>query len=68
VLALLPWTGLILWSGADIAARSLGVLERFPDTFNPGYFIIKLAMMLLALLLFAQTVLELFGRGRRGNR
>ncbi len=68
VLALLPWTGFILWSGTDIAARSLVALERFPDTFNPGYFVIKLAMLLLALLLFAQTVLELLGRGRRGYR
>jgi TRAP-type C4-dicarboxylate transport system permease small subunit len=28
VLALLPWTGFILWSGADIAARSQPVDER----------------------------------------
>ena len=67
VFALLPWTVFILWSGADIAARALIALERFPDTFNPGYFVIKLAMLLLALLLCGQTLIDLFsGRGHGG--
>ena len=28
--------------------RSLGHLERFPETGNPGYFIVKLALWVLA--------------------
>ena len=35
-------------------------LERFPDTFNPGYFLIKVALWLLALLVLIQGVIDLF--------
>jgi TRAP-type C4-dicarboxylate transport system permease small subunit len=67
VVAILPWAGFVLWSGSDIALRSVYGLERFPDTFNPGYFMIKVAVCLLALLLLVQTVLDLAGRWpRRG--
>ncbi|HTN48684.1 MAG TPA: TRAP transporter small permease subunit [Burkholderiaceae bacterium] len=65
--ALLPWTIFIVWSGAGTAARAVAALERFPDTFNPGYFVVKLTMILLALLLCAQTLVDLFGTERRGN-
>ena len=68
VLALVPWTGFILWSGSDIAARSVRALESFPDTFNPGYFMIKVATCLLAVLLLAQTVIDLVDdEPRRGE-
>lgn len=65
VLALLPWTAFILWSGSDIALRSVRALERFPDTFNPGYFVIKLAACLLALLLLVQTAIDVAGGPHR---
>ena len=63
VLAILPWCVFILWSGSDIALRSVGALESFPDTFNPGYFMIKVAAWLLALLLLVQTVIDLVEAG-----
>jgi hypothetical protein len=36
------------------------LLERFADTNNSGYFIVKLALLLLALLVLAEGVIELF--------
>jgi TRAP-type C4-dicarboxylate transport system permease small subunit len=59
VLAVVPWTAFILWSGSGSALRSIRLLEGFPDTFNPGYFLIKVGVCLLALLLMLQTLLDL---------
>jgi len=58
VFAILPWTAFVVWTGGDIAWHSARVLEGFPDTFNPGYFVIKTAVVLLALLLLVQTLLD----------
>jgi hypothetical protein len=44
---------------APVAWRSVQALEGFPESLNPGYFIIKLALLLLALLLAAQALLDL---------
>jgi hypothetical protein len=33
-------------------------LERFPETYNPGYFIIRTSIWLLALLVLLQALLE----------
>jgi TRAP-type mannitol/chloroaromatic compound transport system permease small subunit len=57
-LCLLPWAVFLLVSGKDIVVPSLGLLERFPDTYNPGYFLIKLALWVLAGLVLAQVVVE----------
>ena len=67
LLAVLPWTAFILWSGSGIAIRSLRALESFPDTFNPGYFVIKVAAFVLALLLLVQTLIDLVDGGSRGK-
>lgn len=68
VLALVPWTFFILWTALGITARSLLEFERFPDTFNPGYFLIKVGAWMLALLLLGQTLLDVFGTTRRNPR
>jgi TRAP-type mannitol/chloroaromatic compound transport system permease small subunit len=53
-----PWCIWVLWQGAALTVRSVASLERFPDTFNQGYFVIKLAMWLLALLMLLHTLME----------
>ena len=48
-------------------AQSVRQLEGFPETFNPGYFILKLALLMLALLTLLQGVIEAFrARGEAG--
>src|SRR5215472_9847888 len=59
VLGLIPWSIIVLATGWSIARDSTLLLERFPDTGNPGYFIIKLALLLMALLVLIEGVLEL---------
>ena len=60
-LILIPASALILYAGSDVW-RAVAVLERFPDTLNPGYFLIRVAGVLLAALVLAQAVLDLVAR------
>ena len=58
---LLPWSAFLLYAAWPGVAQSLAQLEAFPDTFNPGYFLIKVALALLALLVLLQALLDAFG-------
>ena len=60
-LILIPASALILYAGSDVW-RAVAVLERFPDTLNPGYFLIRVAGVLLAALVLAQALLDLVAR------
>src|ERR1700681_1518921 len=42
-LGLAPWSLLVFLSGKSLVVSSVAALEAFPDTSNPGYFIIKAA-------------------------
>jgi len=61
---LIPWSIIVLVTSWSLARHSTLLLERFPDTGNPGYFIIKLALLLLAVLLLIQGLLELSRQDR----
>src|SRR5215510_8954543 len=54
-----PWSLFMLWATWPIAQRSVLGLEKFPDPFNFGYFLIKVAAVLLALLALVQALLDL---------
>lgn len=56
---LLAWSAFVLVSAAPATWSSLRALERFPESFNPGYFIIRLALVLLAALLALQAAVDL---------
>jgi TRAP-type mannitol/chloroaromatic compound transport system permease small subunit len=58
LLGLLPWALFVLIGGAKVVIPSLKALESFPDTNNPGYFIIKLALWVLAGLMLAQATVD----------
>ncbi|MFT4099320.1 MAG: TRAP transporter small permease subunit [Rhodoblastus sp.] len=55
----LPWSAFVVAVYGRDAWRSTLILERFPDTNNPGYFIVKLAVVLMACLVAAQAVVEM---------
>ena len=65
LLALLPWSLYVIIGGASLVISSLRSLEAFADTYNPGYFIIKLALWLLAGLILAQAIIDI-ARPRAG--
>ena len=58
VVGLVPWALFILWSSRPAVVSSLSLLERFPDTANPGYFVIKLSLWLMASLILIQAIVD----------
>jgi len=60
MLCVAPWSLFILIVAAPWVWQSVSGLERYADTFDPLYFIIKIAMWLLALLVFLQAMLDFF--------
>jgi TRAP-type mannitol/chloroaromatic compound transport system permease small subunit len=57
--SLIPWSIIVLVTSWSLVRDSALLLERFPDTGNPGYFIIKPALLLMAFLVLMQGLLEL---------
>ena len=53
-----PWALFILVGGGPTIWQSVRQLEGFPDTFNPGYFIVKASAWILALLALLQALLD----------
>lgn len=54
-----PWAVFMLWAGWPVVAASVLSLEHFGETLNPGYFIVKLAMVLLLVLVLLDGILQL---------
>ena len=56
---LVPWAGWLLWSASPAVWQSALALERFPDSNNPGYFLIKIAAWLMAALVLIDALAAL---------
>jgi hypothetical protein len=63
-LMLLPWSAYLLATSVPPAWRSLLAAERFPESLSPGYFMVRVALVLLAALMLAHALAAL--RPRRG--
>jgi len=55
---LAPWSLFILYAAWPATMQSVRQLEAFPETFNPGYFILRIAVVLTALLVLVQALLD----------
>ena len=60
VFVLIPWTLFVAWSGWPVVRNSVAALERYQDTGNQGYFIIKAALLVMVALMLAQALCDLF--------
>ena len=58
LLVLIPWSLFILSASAGAVMSGLATFEHFPDTFNPGYFLIRLCVWILATLVCLQALLD----------
>ena len=58
-IAILPWAVFVLIASRHMVVESVALREAFSQTFNPGYFIIKLALWLMALTVLVQAIIEL---------
>jgi TRAP-type C4-dicarboxylate transport system permease small subunit len=54
-----PWALFLLWTSAPSVWQSVAQLERFGETLNPGYFLIRVALWLLAALVLVHGVVSL---------
>ena len=59
-LGLLPWAIFVMIAGKSTVMSGLRDLEAFQDSGNPGYFLIKLALWVMAVLILAQSLLDIF--------
>ena len=60
--AILPWLAFLVWTGRSMLISSVFALERFQETANPGYFVIKFALLVLAATLLAASIAEMARR------
>jgi TRAP-type mannitol/chloroaromatic compound transport system permease small subunit len=58
-LGLLPWAVFVLIASKSTVISSLRDLEAFQDSGNPGYFLVKLALWVMAILIIGQSLLDL---------
>jgi len=56
---LVPWSAFMLFAAGPMLLQSVLQLERFPDTYNAGYFIVKSAVGLAALLVLVQAIVDM---------
>jgi hypothetical protein len=59
LLGLLPWALFIAIASRKIVVSSVMQLELFPESYNPGYFILKCALWVLSVLVIAQAILDI---------
>jgi TRAP-type mannitol/chloroaromatic compound transport system permease small subunit len=57
---LLPWALFVLIASRTTVAFSLRDLEAFQDSGNPGYFLVKLAVWVMAALVIGQSLVDIF--------
>jgi len=65
-LGLLPWAIFILVASRTAVMSSVRGLESFQDSGNPGYFLIKIALWVMAAVILGQSLVDLFRPGK-GN-
>jgi TRAP-type mannitol/chloroaromatic compound transport system permease small subunit len=65
---LVPWALFVLFASGGTVLSSAQMLERFPDTSNPGYFVIKIALWVMAIMLLAQSIIDIVHPTRPGQR
>jgi TRAP-type C4-dicarboxylate transport system permease small subunit len=51
-----PWSLFLLWSAFPHMLRSVRGLEKFSEGLTPGYFVLRVALVLLALLVLLHAV------------
>jgi TRAP-type mannitol/chloroaromatic compound transport system permease small subunit len=66
LLGLAPWALFVLYASRQGVWMSVKQLESFPDTYNPGYFMVKIALWLLATLLLLQAIVDALRPRREG--
>jgi TRAP-type mannitol/chloroaromatic compound transport system permease small subunit len=57
---LLPWAVFVLIAGETTVVSSIQHLEQFQDSGNGGYFLIKIALWVMAVAVIGQSLVDIF--------
>jgi TRAP-type mannitol/chloroaromatic compound transport system permease small subunit len=68
VLGLLPWALFVLVASKSTVVSSIHDLEAFQDSGNPGYFLIKIALWVMAAAVLAQSLVDIFRPFKAGEK
>jgi len=66
-LGLLPWAIFILVASRTAVLSSAAGLESFQDSGNPGYFLIKIALWVMATVILGQALVDLLRPRKEGE-
>lgn len=53
-----PWATFVLYAAWPSLVRSVMQLEGFADTYNPGFFLLRVAVALMAVLILIQALVD----------
>ena len=67
LVVLVPWSSFVLYAAWASVNQSVRQLEAFPETYNPGYFLIRIALVVLALLVLVQAIADALRPPRAGS-
>jgi TRAP-type mannitol/chloroaromatic compound transport system permease small subunit len=59
-IGLLPWALFVLIAGKSAVVPSVRQFESFQDSGNPGYFLIKVALWIMAIAILGQSLVDIF--------
>jgi hypothetical protein len=60
-----PWALFVLWTSAPSVWQSMRQLEKFGETLNPGYFVVRMALWLLAACVLVHGIASAWRATRR---
>ena len=53
---LLPWLALVAWSEVPTAVQSVKLMESFPETGSPGFFVMNIVVLVFVALMALQAI------------
>lgn len=63
-----PWALLLLWTAVPQMLASIAAREIFSEGLTPGYFVLRIALVLLALLVLAHALAQVWSNLRGRHR
>jgi hypothetical protein len=65
LLCLAPWAVFLMWTAGPQMLRSMAQMKSFSEGLTPGYFILRMALVLLVVLVLVEAVDSAFSGVRR---
>jgi TRAP-type C4-dicarboxylate transport system permease small subunit len=60
-----PWAAFMLWTAVPQMVESMRVMERFGEGYTPGYFVMRIALVVLAIMVLVNASADVYFETRR---